>query len=110
MSVNKDLAFNELEIRDTNDHTSVEINNGDFVIKTLIIQNSLNQAVTFQCQGSAEASFDNPFDIGSTWDVTANTNTYQTCDAYIPYWRIIASCASAPSSGSLTIFVMGVES
>ena len=108
MGVNKDKAFDALAIRDTSDHTSVEIDNGGFIIKTLIIENSLNQTVSFQCQGSAEASFSNPFNIGTAWEVTANTNTFQTCDSYIPFWRIVATAASSPTTGALTVFVMGV--
>ena len=107
--LNKDKAFDAEAIRDTNDHTSIEINNGDFVVKSLIIENGLNQEVTFQCQGSAEAGFSNPFDIGGEWSVAANTNQLQTCDSYIPFWRIIASCSVAPTSGTLTVFVLGVE-
>ena len=110
MSVNQSLAFDNLEIRDTNDHTSVVVFNGEFTIKTLIIENGLNQQVSFQCEGSAHSDFSNPFLIGSSWPATANTNLYQTCDSYIPYWRVIATCASAPTSGGLTVIVLGVKS
>lgn len=109
MSVNNERVFDDLEIRDTSDHTSSQVYNGDFVIKTLIIENNLNQTVALQCQGSANPDFSNPFNIGSEWEVTASTNTFQTCDSYIPYWRVIASCDIAPTSGDLTVIVLGVN-
>ena len=110
MSVNQDAVFNAEEIRDTNTHTSSQVYNGDMVIKSLIVENGHNQTGTFQCEGSAHSDFSNPFLIGSSWDVSANTNSLQTCDSYIPYWRIKVSYASAPSSGSLSVVVLGVSS
>lgn len=109
MSVNQQLAFEAEEIRDTDAHNSDVVFNGDFTIKTLIIENGLNQTVTFQCQGSAHEDFSNPFNIGTTWDVSASTNIYQSCSTYIPYWRVVAQCGSSPSTGSLTVIVLGVK-
>lgn len=108
MSINQARSINALAIRDTDAHNGDVIFNGDFVIKTLIVENSLNQAVTFQCQGSANADFSNSFNIGSSWEVAASTNIYQTCDTYVPYWRIIATCSVAPSSGTLTVTIFEV--
>ena len=109
MSINQDRVYDNEEITNTSDHTSSQVYNGEFVIKTLIIENELNQTATFQCQGSANADFSNPFDIGSTWDVEANSNIFQSCDTYIPYWRVIVSCATAPTTGDLTVIVLGVH-
>ncbi len=109
MSVNIEKTFDAEAIRDTSTHNGSTVFNGDFVIKTLIIENSLNQAVTLQCQASANSDFSNSFNVGSSFDVTASTNTYQTCGSYFPYWRLTATCSSSPSSGSLTCFVMGVR-
>jgi hypothetical protein len=109
MSVNQSKPINVLAIRDTSAHESDVVFNGEFVIKTLVIENLLNQTVTFQCQGSANSDFSNPFNIGSSWDVAASTNTYMTCETYIPYWRIVATCSVAPASGSLTVIVFGVN-
>lgn len=101
--VNSELAFDAESIRDTNDHNGTIISLYDFQLKTIIIENGLNQIVTFQCQGSAHSDFSNSFDIGSTWDVSASTNTYQTCTSYFPYMRLVATCSTAPTSGSLTV-------
>ena len=109
MSVLSEKTFNEVEIRDTSDHTGDTVFNGSYVVKTIIIENSLNQTVTFQCQASMHADFSNNFDVGAEWDVSASTNAYQTCESYFPYWRLVASCASSPSSGDVTVHVLGVS-
>jgi len=108
MSINSGATISALAIRDTSAQTGSVIDNGDFLIKTIVIENSLNQTVTFQCQGSAHSDFSNMFNIGSTWDVAASTNTYMTCDNYFPFWRVIAQCSVAPTSGTLTVLALGV--
>lgn len=109
MAVNTVKAIDALAIRDTNAHTCDTVFNGAFVIKTLVVENGLNQAATFQCQGSANADFSNPFNIGSSFEIAAMTNAYMTCETYIPYWRITATCGTAPTSGTLTVFVFEVN-
>jgi len=101
--VNTEDTFNALEIRDTSIHDGAVINLYDFQLKTIIIENSLDQPVTFQCQGSAHDDFSNSFDINSTWDIPASTNAYQTCDSYFPYMRLVATCDTAPTSGTITV-------
>ena len=109
MSVLSEKTFDAIEIRDTSDHNGSTVFNGSYTIKTIIIENGLNQAVTFQCQGSMHADFSNMFLIGGEWGVTANTNTYQSCDTYFPYWRLIATCSTAPTTGDMTVHVLGVQ-
>jgi len=108
--INQEKTFDAEAIRDTSSHNGSVVYNGDFVIKSLIVENGLNQAVTFQCQGSAHSDFSNVFNIGSSWDVSASTNLFQTCDSYIPYWRIVAQCSTVPTSGTLTVIILGVSS
>ena len=108
MSVNIQKSIDALAIRDTSAKNGDVVFNGAFVIKTLIIENGLNQTVTLQCQGSANADFSNSFNIGTSFDVSASTNTYMTCETYIPYWRIVATCSVAPASGTLTVITFGV--
>ena len=110
MSVNSQNTFTDEAIRDTSAHNGATVFNGDFVIKTLIIENGLNQTATFQCQASAHEDFSNSFNVGTEWDVGASTNTYQTCDSYFPYWRAVVTCDTAPTTGTLTVIVLGVES
>ena len=101
--VNSEMTFDAEAIRDTNAHNGTQINNYDFQLKTIIVENSLNQTVSLQCQASAHSDFSDYFNVGTSFDITASTNTYQTCDAYFPYMRMTATCASSPSSGSLTV-------
>lgn len=101
-------VFDALEIRSTATQTSSQVDNDSYVVKTIIIENSLNQTVTFQCQGSANLDFSNSFNIGSSFDVAATTTSYATCDSYIPYWRVTATCSVAPTTGSLTVTAFGV--
>jgi len=108
MAINKSNPIDALAIRDTSAHNGDVVFNGDFVIKTLIIENSLNQTVTLQCQGSANGDFSNSFNVGSSFDVAASTNTYMTCDTYLPYWRMVATCSVAPASGTLSVIIFGV--
>lgn len=109
MSVNFQKTFDDEAIRDTSSHNGSIVFNGDFTIKTIIIENSLNQTVTLQCQASANADFSNSFNVGSSFDVTASTNTYQSCETYFPYWRLSAQCGTAPTSGDLTVIIYGVD-
>ena len=109
MSVNSQKTFEDEAIRDTSTHNGATVFNGDFQVKTIIVENSLNQTVTFQCQASANSDFSNSFDVGNSWDVSASTNTYQTCDSYFPYMRLTATCDTAPTSGDLTVIIYGVE-
>ena len=110
MAINQEKTFDAEAIRDTSSHNGTTVYNGDFIIKTLIIENELNQIVTMQCQGSAHSDFSNSFNIGGEWDVAASTNSPQTCDSYYPYWRLIATCDTAPTTGTVTAYVMGVKS
>ena len=109
MSVNSQNTFTDEAIRDTSAHNGNTVYNGDFQIKTLIIENGLNQQVSLQCQGSGHSDFSNSFNIGSPFNVSASTNTYQTCDSYFPYWRAVATCASSPTTGDLSVICYGVE-
>jgi len=108
MGILREKTFDALAIRDTDDHDGDTVFNGEYTLKTIILENGLNQAATFQCQASMHADFSNSFDVGGTWDVSSNTNTYQTCDSYFPYWRLVATCDTAPTSGSLTVHLLGV--
>ena len=51
----------DLEVRDTSSHQGTVVENIAFSLKTLIIENGLNQAATFQCKASAHADFSNSF-------------------------------------------------
>lgn len=94
--------FSEEAIRDTNAHNSVGVDAQELPVKTVIVYNGLNQAVTLQMQGSRDNT--NFFNVGNSFDVAATTWYWQSCDTYFPYGRMIATCGSAPSSGTLSVW------
>jgi hypothetical protein len=96
-------VFSALAIRDTSPHNGSSTQNFGYRVKTIIVDNSLNQAVTFQCQGSRDGT--SWINIGATWDVAASTVIYQTCETYFPYMRAIATCAVAPASGTVSLWL-----
>jgi len=96
-------VFDAEEIRDTSTHNGNIVHLGEFRLKTIIIENGLDQQTTFQCQASAHADFSNSFNVGSSFNLSALTDSYQTCDSYFPYMRLTATCSTAPTSGSLTV-------
>jgi hypothetical protein len=108
MGINIEKTFDASAIRDTNSHDGATVYNGEFSVKTIIVENGLNQQVTLQCQASANADFSHAFDIGNEWIVNASTDTYQTCDSFFPYSRIVATCGTSPTTGSLTAYIIGV--
>lgn len=101
--VNSEKTFDAEAIRDTSSHTGSVINNYDFQLKTIIIHNHLDQQVTLQCQASINGTSD-WFNVGSSFNVSASTDTYQTCDSYFPYMRLTAQCGSSPTTGDVTVF------
>lgn len=106
--ISETLVFDEEAIRDTSHYYSVISDNVSFQIKTLIIENSLNQALTAQCWGSRHEDMSNSFAIGGEWSIPASTDMYQTCDSYIPYWRIEVWASAAPTSGTLTVDILKI--
>lgn len=104
--VNSEKTFDATEIRNTSANNGTVVAQYDFQLKTIIVENHLNQTVTLQCQGSAHSDFSSAFNIGSSFDVTANTDTYQTCDSYFPYMRLVATCSTAPTTGDLTVYLI----
>jgi hypothetical protein len=102
---NVDKVFDAEAIRDTALKTSTQADSQAFVLKTIIIENGLNQDVTLQLCASANSDFSNSFNVGSSFVVTANTDSYETTDSYFPYLKITAQCSTAPTTGSLTVFL-----
>ena len=105
MAFLNEKTLDAVQIRDTSAHNGVTVDNQGLMVKTVIIENGLNQPVSLQCQGSASADFLNFFNLGSSFDADASANSYQTCTSYIPYFRVVATCAVAPSSGALTVYI-----
>jgi hypothetical protein len=91
-----------LAIRDTSPHNSNNSVNFGYKVKTIIINNQLDQAVTCQCQGSRDGT--NWFNVGATWSVSATTLTFETCESYFPYFRTVVTCAIAPTTGAIDMW------
>ena len=102
-NVSESALFNAEAIRDTATHNSASSTNTGYRVKTVIVNNGLNQIVTMQCQGSRDNT--NWINIGGAWDVAATTWIYQSCDTYFPHMRAIATCSVAPASGTLSMWL-----
>lgn len=102
-------SFDAEAIRNTS------VNNGDTLdirglkLKTIIIENGLDQQVTLQVQASAHSNFSNSFNVGSSFNVAASTNTFETSDSYFPYMRVTAQCSTAPTTGTLTVVFINTD-
>ena len=104
MPIRESQVFNALAIRDTSNHFSDAADSFDATLKTILIENGLNQTVTFQLEGSRDEAFTKPINVGNTFDVATNINTYQVISDYFPYLRLKASCLTAPTTGTLSCY------
>ena len=96
-------AFENEQIRDTAVNNSPSINNVDHTPETIIVDNALNQTVTIQLQASRDET--KWFNVGSSFNVSASTITYQSTNDYFPYLRIQAQCSIAPTTGDLSVWI-----
>ena len=97
------IGFDEEAIRDTSEHTSALLDNRGFQLKTIIIENGLNQPVTLECWASRHEDFSHSFLVGASFDITSSTDDYQTCESYFPFMKIKATCSTAPTTGNLSV-------
>ena len=102
----EDKTFDAEAIRNTTVNNGTVIDTRGLSVKTIIIENGLDQQVTLQMQASAHSNFSNSFNVGSSVNVAATTDTYETSDNYFPYIRFTAQCSTAPTSGDLTVLVI----
>ena len=91
-----------LAIRDTSNHNSNNSVNFGYKVKTIIIDNQLDQSIVCQCQGSRDGI--NWFNVGATWSISATTLTFETCESYFPYFRTQVQCAVAPTTGTISMW------
>ncbi len=105
---NEEKIIDALAIRDTSDHNSSVDESKGFIPKSIVVHSNLNQIVTVQLQGDVDESFSNPMNVGSSFNIAANTDDYATLTDYLPFFRVVASCSTAPTSGDLTVFIAKV--
>lgn len=92
-----------LAIRDTSNHNSTVSDSVNYQAKTILIISTLDEDVTLQLQASCDLAFTDVIDVGSTFTATKLVNGYESVDTYFPYFRVTAICATAPTTGVLTI-------
>jgi len=105
-TVDKDQIFTALAIRDTSNHNSDKSDTGEFTAETIVVLNGLDQQVTFQFQGSIDAT--TWLNINNTFNVAATTNSFETIsDSYFPCYRMTAICSGgSPTSGVLDAWIL----
>lgn len=91
--------FTDVAIRDVISHTSDTVSNEGYRVKTIIISNQLNQAVTLTFQASRDSV--SWFNVCEPFTIDGTVLTFQTCETYFPYNRCLAQCTVAPTTGLL---------
>lgn len=105
-------VFNDEEIRDTEAHSSTIYNLPEIhargITKSIIYKNGLNKICSLQVQGSVDEAFTDPVDVGNVISAAASMSAalYETVSDYFPHMRIEATCAEAPTSGSLAVWIV----
>ena len=101
----EDKVYIALAIRDTNSHDSTVCMSGETDPSNILIENGLDQTVTFQLQGG-RCEGDTYINIGDTFDVSASTNTCQSISIYFSKYRLQASCSVSPTTGELDAWIL----
>jgi hypothetical protein len=100
----EDKVFSAEAIRDTSNHNSGVSNTGEFQAETITVENGLDEQVTLQLQGSRDET--TWFDVGASFNIPASTDDYETVTDYFPCYRLQASCTVAPTTGTLTCWIL----
>jgi hypothetical protein len=103
-STDKDKVFTAKSIRDTSAHNSASSDTGEFTAETIVVHNGLNQQVTIQLQGTVDDT--NWINVGNSFNVAASTNDYETVSDYFCCYRITATCATAPTTGTMDAWIL----
>jgi len=77
---------------------------------TVFVQNTLDQDVTIQVKKNRSKSVTGALDMGAAFSVAAGGNDAKTLTletvGWLPYLFISAQCATAPTAGNLTIYLV----
>ena len=104
----EDKVIDALAIRDTSAHNSTADESKGYIPKTMIIINHLDESVSCQLQGSVDDTFTDPLTVGDAFVVPASTDDYETLTDYMPWLRIVATCSTAPTTGTLSAYIAKV--
>jgi len=79
-------------------------------IATVFVVNSLDQDITVQIKGMRTEEYSSVVDVGPSFTVAsesvdARTLTPET-SGWLPYITVELQCSSAPSSGSVTVYLI----
>jgi hypothetical protein len=105
----EDKIWDAEEIRVTTEQLSSSVISQGLLAKTIFVCNDHNQQGTFKVFGSVFSDFSKEIQVGSSFDVSANTVSYQTMADYFPYIRLKVTYSTAPTTGDLTVIVEKVE-
>jgi hypothetical protein len=105
----EDKIFDDEAIRDTNLHTSNISDNRGFIPKTILVENGLDEDVEITIYGSRYSDFSVELQLGVSFNIGAETDDFATVTDYFPFMRAKAQCTSAPSSGTLNIWIERVK-
>lgn len=103
-------AFINQAITDTNPHTSAVIDARGYATKALLVQNGLNQSVSIQVQVSSDGQTNwtnvgNAQSVGAGTKVAIGPDTIAALGHAYPYYQLVATCSTAPTTGSLSATV-----
>ncbi|RLG84393.1 MAG: hypothetical protein DRO39_07510 [Thermoprotei archaeon] len=77
---------------------------------TIWVENGLDQDVVIQVKGNRVESCDGAINVGSSFTVSAGSNDARTLtpdtSGWLPYIMVEVSCPAAPTSGSLTVYLV----
>jgi len=100
-----DQVFTDEAIRVNTTVNSSVAETGEFNAQTVVVYNDLDKDVAIQLQGSIDNGT-NWLDIGSPFTVTTVTKDYDTVTDYFPCYRVTAKCATAPTTGDLSVWIL----
>ncbi len=103
-TTDKDHVFVAEAIRVDTLVTSGISNTGEFTAETIVVHNGLNQTVTIQLQGSVDET--TWLDMGESFNVSATSNDFATVSDYFPWYQITAICSTAPTTGTMDVWIL----
>jgi hypothetical protein len=109
MGYGEDTVFDNFALRDTEVHFSSASDNRGAIPKTIIVHNTTDKDVVVQLRGDRTFDFSTPMDVGEPFIISAGTNDYATIDDYLPFLRIAIHSDTAPTSGTISVFLMRVK-
>lgn len=99
-------VFTNKEVRGITAYNSDVVDARAYLKRTVQLISTLDQAVTATVQGSRNADFDNPANLGDAIGVAATGSAFAEREHYFPYLRVQVQGDVTATTGSLNGFVM----